>query len=936
MNSKKFLPKLLLSAVISIASLGAYSQNLKTVGHPSMESPHANPIAVNGNYVYVTNTPSGTVDVIDRKTQKIFTRIKVGIDPVSIAVRPDGKEVWVANHVSDSVSVIDTDPKSPTFHIVIATVQDFDQHKATTFDEPVGIAFANNSKAYIALSSERQIVVVNARTKQITDRLEIRAQDPRAIVVRGDRLYVIPFESGNKTQLSGGYKQNIDGNLVTFDAYEHAVKNNNVLSLGYVSDIIKHPRQPDKDLFIFDTKSDRQVEVVETLGTLLYGITVDSKGKVYIAQTDARNDVNGRAGTKKHGLSELENRPYLNQITSVSFKDYIIDKRFLNLEPLPPQQPDKQQALATPYAIQISDDDSTIVASASASDKIFTLDTRTGEVLNQIVVGAGPRGIALEKGKLSKAWVYNVLDNSVSLVDVSDPKNIKLTTTVTLADPTHASVKRGRIAFNTAAASSTGTFACASCHPNGHTDQLLWVLDTPIVSGGKQIMPRLSMPVRGLRDTEPYHWDGIKGDPYGGINSASLYFPASSNCKINNPVSCLRQLIDDNLAVTMSLVSKDKKKGALTEDERNDMAVYLLSIPYPPAPKRPYTDVISTDARKGFSLFHVEGDNDPRFNQPVVCGNCHRLPFLSSAGTMTPRTGMKATTWRGAYDRYLISPQARGMIIDFPWISTIAEKGRDERSTWRLSWSGDTGPRHRFDPVWDMVLEGSTGFSGAFARQVTLSVNTFIELEPEPVKEYSSGDLMSALKNSVIQKSMSFKDYTEDLIVSMEEAAVQGAVVLEVDGSFLDNGKAQIIELQFSNGVYVDKNTKKSYTKTLLFQMAVDSKFVGTFTARHGARADVDNPQPALWSVGAINDQRKQDFPTVTNSRLSMTVSGRHFKEDAQIFVDGKKVKATVSIKSNEKALITLNTFPLAGMHLLQVQVPEGMFSNEFIFHARD
>ena len=30
-------------------------------------------------------------------------------DPVGIAVRPDGKEVWVSNHVSDSVSVIDAE-----------------------------------------------------------------------------------------------------------------------------------------------------------------------------------------------------------------------------------------------------------------------------------------------------------------------------------------------------------------------------------------------------------------------------------------------------------------------------------------------------------------------------------------------------------------------------------------------------------------------------------------------------------------------------------------------------------------------------------------------------------------------------------------------------------------------------------------------------------
>lgn len=76
---------------------------------------------------------------------------------MSVAVRPDGREVWVANHVSDSVSVIDANPASPTFLQVIATVQDFDPAtKATRFDEPAGIAFASNEKAYVALASENQ------------------------------------------------------------------------------------------------------------------------------------------------------------------------------------------------------------------------------------------------------------------------------------------------------------------------------------------------------------------------------------------------------------------------------------------------------------------------------------------------------------------------------------------------------------------------------------------------------------------------------------------------------------------------------------------------------------------------------------------------------------------------------------------------------------
>jgi hypothetical protein len=494
----------------------------------------------------------------------------------------------------------------------------------------------------------------------------------------------------------------------------------------------------------------------------------------------------------------------------------------------------------------------------------------------------------------------------VTLLDVSNAKDIKLTTTITLEDPTHAAVKRGRIAFNSATVSSTGTFSCASCHPNGHSDQLLWVLDTPIVSGGNQIMPRLSMPVRGLRDTAPFHWDGTKGDPYGGINSANLFLPSSSNCKVNNPISCLRQLIDDNLATTMSLISKDKKKGALTEDERNDLAVYLLSVPYPPAPKRPYTNVVTSEARQGFSLFHVEGDINPKFNQPNVCGSCHRMPFLTSART-PGKNGMKAPTWRGAYDRHMILPQGRLNIIDFPWIAIIAEKGRDEKSTWQLTWSGDTGPRHKFDPVWDMVLEGSTGFSGTFARQVTVSKDVF----------------------------------DDTVLIAMESAASQGAVVLEADGAFIDNAEVRKVQLQFDpdykGGVYVDKAMQgKYYSKVDLIRHAELGKFVGTFTARHGVNADVNSPQPALWTLGSIHDQRKQDFPTVTAGRLSMTISGRHFKDDAKIFVDGIRVNGAVSVKSNEKVVITLANAPTIGMHLLQVQVPDGLFSNDFIFYVKE
>ena len=432
---------LILLALLNVSLLAAPRE----IGNPSFLSPHARPIVALGDYVFVANTPCDTIDVLHANSDRILRRIPVGIDPVSLAVRPDGRELWVANHVSDSVSVIDLDQSKQTFLHVVATVQDINpKTKATRFDEPVGIAFANDRKAYVALSSENKIAVVDVATRKVTKGLPIRAQDPRAIIVRNDRLYVIPFESNNKTQLSGGYK--IDGKLVTFNAHEHSIANNNVLSLGHVTDIVKHPRVPDRDLFVFDVKTDKLIQTVDTLGTLLYGMTVDSKGTVFVAQTDARNDVNGRAGTKKHGLKELGNRAFLNQVTKVRFDGGKASKpEFLDLEPLPPENPADGMALATPFAVEVSGDDSTLFVSAAGSDKVFSMDAKSGKVMGRVKVGAVPRGIAIAPapgGKPKRAWVLNAVDNSVSILDVSDPSNLRLSKTIPLEE-SHASRVQG-------------------------------------------------------------------------------------------------------------------------------------------------------------------------------------------------------------------------------------------------------------------------------------------------------------------------------------------------------------------------------------------------------------------------------------------------------------------------------------------------------------
>ena len=494
-----------------------------------------------------------------------------------------------------------------------------------------------------------------------------------------------------------------------------------------MSDIVKHPGLPDRDLVVFDTATDELLDVVDTVGTLLYGIAVGSNGRVFVAQADARNDANGKAGTEGHGLAEMENRAFLNRITRVECGVGPCRQRvYFDLEPLPPRHPAPEMALATPFGIQISDDDKILVATAAGSGKLFTVDADTGEVLGRADVGWHPRGVALqttETGALGNAWVLNALADTVTLVDLADPANPTVLDTIELQDPTDPELKLGRAVFNAAYASSTGTFSCASCHPNGHTDQLLWVLDTPLCDVGcDQIQPRLVQDIRGLRDTAPYHWDGIPGDPFGGINTANTLTPIEPNCDPNVPESATLFVIDSTLATAMRDLTKDEKNdegkaGLLSAAERAAMSKYLLHVPYPPSPERAYTNELSALARDGVEDFHFDSQ----------CGNCHRLAFW--VNTNMGGSGMDVPSWRGANDRWKTSPQNRFFFADLVGGDT---QGFPEQQGFGVA-----------DNLWHMIVEGSTGFSGSFARQLTLN--------PASGRLAETADLLDALEQSAAE-----------------------------------------------------------------------------------------------------------------------------------------------------------------------------------------
>ena len=897
---------------ISATVAGAQANVPDNVGHPTFASPHAQPIAVVGHSVYVTNTPADTVDVIDAKTLTVAARINVGIDPVSVAARPDGTEVWVANHVSDSISVIDARAASPTRHQVIATIQDMDPETlATRFDEPVGIAFASNAKAYVALSPANRVAIVDVAGRAVTGHLDIRAQEPRALAVRGGRLYVIPFESNNQSQLSGCFAAAVGRQDCTFDAVEHVFTNNNVLSLNYDADIVRNPRLPDRDLFVFDTATDTLLHTVNTLGTLLYGIAVDGRGRAFIAQTDARNMANGLAGTEGHGLAEMENRAFLNQITRVACDAGCNGRTFFDLEPTPPNHPAPGMALATPFGIQVSDDDRLLVATAAGSDRVFTMDAESGAVLGRVRVGAGPRGVALAAsptGAAQTAWVLNALDNSVSVVDVSTPAALSVTATIRLDDPTHPVVKRGRIAFNDADASSTGTFSCESCHPDNHTDQLIWVLDTPLcdVDGCTQVPPRLTMPARGLRDTQPYHWDGIPGDPYGGNNTASINADVAPNCGLEDARGCTEVLVDGSMATTMCDVANCPtndagKAGLLDGDEREALASYILSAPYPPAPARPYDNVMTRSARDGFFEFSFINDASGRTTGAPTCGACHKMPFLVS--TNTPGTGMDAPTWRGAYERWTMLPQGRLNILDLLNLVRMDDTF-PEQDMWTLAGASPD--------IWEMVLQGGTGFHGSFARQVTLNHATAHRAD------------------------------TARLLQALETAAAEEAIVLQGEGARIARGQAKAIAVEFRGNNYTERLGGATFSRAALLREAAAGELVLTLTGRLGPNVDLDHPQPALWPEGPVEAQlRTVDIPFLSAAG-TLRFSGRHVEPGAALFVNGRRsagevrcAAGTLPTCQGEVLVVQLDALPQpGGLHFLQVQNPGGFASNDMMFFS--
>ena len=84
----------------------------------AFESAPVRPMALSpdGGTLYVVNSPDNRLEMFSVDGTGLLnytTSVPVGMEPVAVAVR-DASEVWVVNHLSDSVSIVNVEPPPST------------------------------------------------------------------------------------------------------------------------------------------------------------------------------------------------------------------------------------------------------------------------------------------------------------------------------------------------------------------------------------------------------------------------------------------------------------------------------------------------------------------------------------------------------------------------------------------------------------------------------------------------------------------------------------------------------------------------------------------------------------------------------------------------------------------------------------------------------
>lgn len=512
----------------------------------AFESGQVRPLAMSpdGTRLFAVNTPDNRLEIFDIQGGALAYAgsVPVGLEPVAVAARSNA-EVWVVNHLSDSVSVVDVNAAPPQV-----------ERTLLVGDEPRDIVFANGvagERAYVTTARRGQNSPVPpllttpgvgralvwafdpddlgaTLTGTPLAIIELFGDTPRALAVSpdGETIYAAVFHSGNRTTtvsdgavcdggagapscnlfgfaMPGGLpapNTSFDGTpqpevglIVKFDPISGEWRDE--LDRSW-NDYVRFSL-PDWDVFEISNTTLTPVANVAGVGTVNFNMVVNpASGKLYVSNTEAINEVRFEGpgtyvtqnGFKPAGEpARVTGHLHEARITIVDELGNATPRhlnKHIDYDTVPSPPGTKDDSLATPLEMAVSSDGQTLYVAAFGSQKIGVFDTTALE--NDAFVPSSADHIALSGGGPTGV----VLDEANGRLYVATrfDNSISVVDTLTqvevahvpLYNPEPAHIVDGRpVLYDAFNTSSNGEASCASCHVFGDVDSLAWDLGNP-------------------------------------------------------------------------------------------------------------------------------------------------------------------------------------------------------------------------------------------------------------------------------------------------------------------------------------------------------------------------------------------------------------------------------------------------------------------------
>jgi DNA-binding beta-propeller fold protein YncE len=690
----------LAATVVAGLTAGSSAAAASPSPYTLFEAGQVRPLALSpdGRLLFAVNTPAGRLEVfrVDGGGLHHRTSVPVGLEPVAVAARSND-EVWVVNHLSDSVSVVHLDHDDDGGGVVRTLL---------VGDEPRDIVFAGpgRQRAFVTTAHRGQNSPVDPQLATPgVGRADVWVFDaagaggpasgapltivnlftdtPRALAVSpdGQHVYAAGFHSGNRTTTitqsafteeeigllpgpatnAAGVPAPATGIIVKFDG-SHWID-----EAGTAWDDKVRLSLPDKDVFVLDAAANPPVPVAggfyAGVGTVLYNMAVNPvSGRVYVSNTEAHNDESFEGPGLFAGHSVRGH--FADNRVTVLGPSGAVTPRGLNTHihygsccaPVP--NAESVQSLALPTGMVVSADGKTLYVAALGSSKVGILGTAALEAgtyvtstADQVLVsGGGPTGLALDEAR-GRLYVMTRFDDAISIVDTRHRTEIGH---VTMTSPEPPSVTSGRrFLYDASFSSSHGDSACATCHVFGDFDSLAWNLGNPdgqtLADPGPFASPLLD-PVTGEPVAPVVH--PMKGPMTtqslrGMANHGPMHWRGDRTGGNDAPSAQPDSGAFDEVAAFAKFQAGFTdllgRSGPIPDADMDAFTDFILQLRYPPNPIRNLDSSLTPDQQAGRDIFTGPQKID---GGVFTCTQCHTLDPHGNAALGVDAPGFFGTS----------------------------------------------------------------------------------------------------------------------------------------------------------------------------------------------------------------------------------------------------------------------------------------------------